>query len=136
MKNFGLYSEDILSNIVIRSAIDVRTQLGLGLLEYVYKQVLHYKLRTKGLLVELKKTMPIQIDDIYKCLGYRIDLLIENKLVYQLKSVKEISIEHAIQTINYLKFGNFNLGLMPHFNVTQIKSGIRRVILTKGLRSF
>lgn len=136
MRNFGLYSEDELSNKVIGVAMDVHTQLGPGLLENVYKQVLYFKLQKEGLIVELEKSMPIKIDAIYLDLGYRMDLLVENKLVVELKSVKEITNVHVAQTINYLKLGGFKLGLILNFNVAQMKSGIKRVILTKGPRQF
>jgi GxxExxY protein len=116
--------------------MDVYTQLGPGLLENVYKQVLHYKLHKMGLRAELEKAMPILIDDLYLDLGYKIDLLVENKLVLELKSVKEITNVHVAQTLNYLKLGNFKLGLILNFNVSHMKSGIKRVILTRGPRQF
>lgn len=129
-------TEDELSHIVIGVALNVHSQLGPGLLENVYKKVLHYKLLKEGLSVELEKPMGIDIDDISLDLGYRIDLLVENKLVLELKSVKEINDLHVAQTLNYLKLGKFKLGLILNFNVTQMKSGIRRVILTKDPRQF
>ncbi len=129
-------TEDELSHIVIGVALNVHSQLGPGLLENVYKKVLHYKLLKEGLSVEFEKPMGIEIDEISLDLGYRIDLLVENKLVLELKSVKEINDIHVEQTLNYLKLGNFKLGLILNFNVTQMKSGIRRVILTKGPRQF
>ena len=136
MEDFSLYTEDKLSNKVIGVAFDVHSQLGPGLLENVYKQVLHYKLLQEGLNVEMEKSMPIQIEEIQLDLGYKIDLLVENKLVLELKSVKEITNVHVAQAINYLKLGNFKLGLILNFNVAQMKSGIKRVILTKGPRQF
>ena len=132
MEDFSLYTEDELSNKVIGVAFDVHSQLGPGLLENVYKQVLHFK----GFNVEMEKSMPIQIEEIQLDLGYKIDLLVENKLVLELKSVKEITNVHVAQAINYLKLGNFKLGLILNFNVAQMKSGIKRVILTKGPRQF
>ena len=136
MKDFSFFSEDELSNIVIGVAIDVHNQLGPGLLENVYKQVLHHKLLKEGLSVEIEKSMPVQIDEIYLDLGYKIDLLVEKKLVLELKSVKEITNVHVAQALNYLKMGNFKLGLILNFNVSQMKSGIKRVILSKGPRQF
>jgi len=131
MKDFSFFSEDELSNIVIGVAIDVHNQLGPGLLENVYKQVLHHKLLKEGLSVEIEKSMPVQIDEIYLDLGYKIDLLVEKKLVLELKSVKEIINAHVAQAFNYLKMENFKLGLILNFNVSQMKSGIKRVILPK-----
>ncbi|WP_256386899.1 GxxExxY protein [Algoriphagus sp. A40] len=117
-------------------AFDVHSQLGPGLLENVYKQVFYYKLLKEGFNVEMEKSMPIQVDEIHLDLGYKIDLLVENKLVLELKSVKEITNVHVAQAINYLKLGNFKLGLILNFNVAHLKSGIKRVILTKGPRQF
>lgn len=136
MGEFSHYSEDELSNKIIGIAIDTHSQVGPGLLENVYKQVMYYKLVKEGFFVEMEKSMPLQIDDIELDLGYKIDLLVENKLVLELKSVKQITDIHLAQAINYLKMGNFKLGLILNFNVTQMKSGIRRVILTKGPRQF
>jgi GxxExxY protein len=129
-------NEDELSNIVLGAAIDVHTQLGPGLLENVYKKVLAIKLQNLGLRVELEKTMPIVIDGVTIDLGYKIDLLIQDKLVIELKSVKEISDVHLAQTINYLRLGGYKLGLIINFNVSKLKYGIKRVINTKGPRPF
>lgn len=87
-------------------------------------------------MAEMEKNMPIQIDDLFLDLGCKIDLLVENKLVLELKSVKEITNVHVAQVINYLKLGKFNLGLILNFNVYLLKSGIIRVILTEGPRPF
>lgn len=129
-------NEDELSNIVLGEAIDVHTQLGPGLLENVYKKVLAIKLQNLGLHVEVEKTMPILIDGVSIDLGYKIDLLIEDKLVIELKSVKEISDVHVAQAINYLKLGKYTLGLIINFNVSKLRYGIKRVINTKGPRPF
>lgn len=80
--------------------------------------------------------MPIHIDGFALDLGYKIDILVENKLVIELKSIKEISDIHIAQTLNYLKLGNFKLGLIFNFNVSQLKSGIKRVIKSGGPREF
>lgn len=133
---YSLYNENQLSNIVIGVAIDVHSQLGPGLLENVYKQVLYQKLIKVGIEVEMEKNIPILIDDLYLELGYKIDLLVENKLVLKLKSVKEVSNIHFAQTLNYLKLGKFQLKLILNFNVYQLKEGIKRVILTDGPRTF
>ena len=125
-----------MSNIVLGVAINVHSQLGPGLLENVYKQVLFHKLTKAGLFVEMEKNMPIQLDDLTLDLGYKIDLLVENKLVLELKSIKEISNVHVAQVINYLKLGKFKLGLILNFNVYHLKAGIKRVILTEGPRPF
>ncbi|MDO8965881.1 GxxExxY protein [Algoriphagus sp.] len=136
MGKYSNHSEDELSNIVLGIAIEVHSILGPGLLENVYKQVLFHKLTNAGIMVEMEKNMPILIDDLFLDLGYKMDLLVENKLVLELKSVKEITNVHVAQVINYLKLGKFKLGLILNFNVYQLKSGIKRVILTEGPRPF
>ncbi len=136
MGDFSHLNENELSNLVIGIAMDVHTQLGPGLLENVYKQVLHFKLLKEGIFAEMEKPMPIQIDGFALDLGYKIDILVENKLVIELKSIKEISDIHIAQTLNYLKLGNFKLGLILNFNVSQMKSGIKRVIKSGGPREF
>lgn len=136
MGDFSHLNENELSNLVIGIAMDVHTQLGPGLLENVYKQVLYFKLSKEGIFAEMEKPMPIQIDGIALDLGYKIDLLVESKLIIELKSVKEISDIHVAQTLNYLKLGNFKLGIILNFNVAQLKSGIKRVIKSTGPRQF
>lgn len=136
MGDFSHLNENELSNLVIGVALDVHTQLGPGLLENVYKQVLYFKLTKEGIFAEMEKPMPIQIDGISLDLGYKIDLLIEKKLIIELKSVKEITDIHVAQTLNYLKLGNFKLGIVLNFNVAQLKSGIKRVIKSSGPRQF
>lgn len=136
MGDFSRLSENELSNLVIGIAMDVHTQLGPGLLENVYKQVLYFKLTKAGIFTEMEKPMPIQIDGIELDLGYKLDLLVESKLIIELKSVKEITDIHVAQTLNYLKLGNFKLGIILNFNVAQLKSGIKRVIKSTGPRQF
>jgi len=136
MGEFRCLTENELSSLVIGVAIVVHSQLGPGLLENVYKQVLHFKLLKEGIFAEMEKPMPIQIDGFALDLGYKIDILVEQKLVIELKSVKEITDIHIAQTLNYLKLGDFKLGLILNFNVTQMKSGIKRVIRSGGPRQF
>ncbi len=121
-------TENELSNIVIGIAIDVHRTLGPGLLENAYKECLFYKLRKEGFLVEKEKVMPLVYEDIKLDCGYRIDLLVENKLVLELKSVEELNDVHFAQTLTYLKLGKFKLGLLINFNVDLLKHGIKRVV--------
>lgn len=95
-------TENELSNIVIGIAIDVHRTLGPGLLENAYKECLFYKLRKEGFLVEKEKVMPLVYEDIKLDCGYRVDLLVENKLVLELKSVEDLNDVHFAQTLTYL----------------------------------
>lgn len=121
-------TENELSNIVIGIAIDVHRTLGPGLLENAYKECLFYKLRKEGFLVEKEKVMPLVYEDVKLDCGYRIDLLVENKLVLELKSVEDLNDVHFAQTLTYLKLGKFKLGLLINFNVDLLKHGIKRVV--------
>ena len=120
---------EILTNKVIGIAIEVHSKLGPGLLESAYKECLFYKLAEAGLRVEKEKPMPLVFEGVHLDCGYRIDLLVEDRLVIELKSVDAINDVHLAQTLTYLKLGQFKLGLLINFNVALLKHGIRRVIL-------
>lgn len=122
-----MHENDIASK-VIGVAIEVHQALGPGLLESAYKECLYYKLCEAGLKVEKEKSMPLVFEKVRLDCGYRIDLLVENKLVLELKSVDVINEVHLAQTLTYLKLGNFRLGLLINFNVNLLKNGIKRVV--------
>jgi GxxExxY protein len=113
---------------IIKCAMDVHTVLGPGLLENAYKECLFYKLCQVGLYVEKEKPLPLVFDGINLDCGYRIDLLVENNIVIELKSVKKIEDIHLSQILTYMKLGKFKVGLLMNFNVTSLKDGIRRVV--------
>lgn len=121
-------TENELSKEVIGIAIHVHSKLGTGLLESAYQECLFYKLKEEGFIVEKEKSMPLVFEGIKLDCGYRIDLLIENKLVIELKSVEYLNEVHLAQTLTYLKLGNFKLGLLINFNVALLKNGIKRVV--------
>lgn len=117
-----------LSGIVIGHAIDVHSSLGPGLLESAYKECLFYKLVKAGLTVVKEKAMPLIFEEVKLECGYRIDLLVENKLVIEVKSCEALADIHLAQTLTYLKLGNYKLGLLINFNVLKLKDGIKKVI--------
>ncbi|WP_179349491.1 GxxExxY protein [Winogradskyella pacifica] len=121
--------ENKLSNIILGCAIEVHKQLGPGLLESAYQECLFYELKKAGLAVQKEKALPIVYKDIMLDHGYRIDLLVENKVVIEIKTVEAFSDVHLAQVLTYLKLGNYKLGLLLNFHVTTLKNGIRRVIL-------
>lgn len=121
-------TENEISNIVIGIAIEIHKKLGPGLLENVYKECLFYKIKQRGLLVEKEKAIPLIFEEIQLDCGYRIDLLVENKFLIEIKTVESFSVNHLAQTLTYLKLGNYKLGLLINFNETLLKNGIRRVI--------
>ncbi|MFF5384138.1 GxxExxY protein [Pedobacter suwonensis] len=121
-------NENELSRIVIGLAIDVHNALGPGLLESAYKECLFYKIAKTGLFVEKEKKIPLVFEDVRLECGYRIDILIENKLVLELKSVEMLNDVHLAQTLTYMKLGNYKLGLLMNFNVSRLKDGLKRIV--------
>lgn len=121
-------TENEISNRVIGIAIEIHKELGPGLLESAYKECLFYKLKKSGLLTEKEKPIPLIYEDVKLDCGYRLDLLVEKKLVLEIKSVESLNDIHLAQTLTYLKLGNYTLGLLINFNVLLLKNGIKRVI--------
>jgi len=116
-----------LTEKIIKCAMDVHTALGPGLLENAYKECLYYKLRKTGIAVEKEKGLPLIFEEVKLDCGYRIDLLVENSVVIELKSVKKIEDIHLAQALTYMKLGKYKVGLIINFNVTSLKDGIRRL---------
>ncbi len=121
-------TENEISHKVIGLAMEVHTALGAGLLESAYKECLYYKIGKAGLFVEKEKPMPLIFEEVRLECGYRIDLLVENKLVIEIKSVEALNDVHLAQILTYMKLGNYKLGLLINFNVALLKYGIKRVI--------
>lgn len=121
-------SESEITGIVIGTAIEVHTALGPGLLERAYNECLVYKLRKSGIFVEKEKSIPLIFEEVELECGYRVDLLVEGILVVEIKSVAALSEVHLAQTINYMKLGNYKIGLLINFNVVRLKEGIKRLL--------
>lgn len=123
-----LMTEDELSNIVIGLAIKVHTALGPGLLESVYRECLYYEISKSGFRVEKEKSLPVIYEDVKLDCGFRIDILVEDKLLLELKSEVALNDVHLAQTLTYLKLGDYRLGLLINFNVYRLKDGLKRVV--------
>jgi len=121
-------TENEIANKIIGSAIEVHKALGPGLLESAYQECLFYKLQKNGLIVQKEKPMPLVFEEVKLECGYRIDILVENKVVVEIKSVESLNDVHLAQILTYIKLGNYKLGLLINFNVALLKEGIRRVI--------
>ncbi|RZK06161.1 MAG: GxxExxY protein [Flavobacterium sp.] len=121
-------TENELSKIVFDCALKVHQNLGPGLLESAYEECLFYELKKTGLLVEKQKALPLRYEEIHLDIGYRIDMIIENKLILEIKSVEALNDVHFAQLLTYLKLTNCKLGLLINFNVILIKNGIRRIV--------
>ena len=117
-----------LSNKVIGFALDVHSKLGPGLLENVYKECLFHKLRKESFIVEMEKLLSVIYEDIKLDCGYRLDLLVDRRLVVEVKSVNMLKEIHSSQLRTYLRLGNYKLGLLLNFNVKWLKNGIQREV--------
>jgi GxxExxY protein len=120
---------DKLSNKVIGCAIEVHRLLGPGLLESTYEQCLAHELNINNIEFELQYSLPVIYKDIRLDCGYRIDILIKNELIIELKSVEEIKGIHKAQLLTYMKLAGIRKGLLMNFNVKILKDGIKRFVL-------
>ncbi len=120
---------DELSNRVIGCALEVHRQLGPGLLESTYEQCLAHELRMKSIEFKVQHPLPVRYKGILLDCGYRVDLLIENKLIIELKSVEKIKGIHEAQLLTYMRLAGIKTGLLMNFNVTRLKTGIKRFVL-------
>jgi len=118
-----------LTEKVIGCAIKVHSGIGPGLLESAYEECLYYELDRNKIHVEKQKPMPLTYYDIKLDCGYRIDLLVENKLIIEIKAVAALTDVHKAQILTYMKLSGCKLGLLLNFNVTKIVNGIKRMIL-------
>ena len=114
---------------IIGCAIEVHKNLGPGLLESAYEECLSYELVKAGLIVKRQQPVPVVYKDIKLDYGYRIDILVENLVVIELKVVDDFNPVHEAQILTYMKFSDKKLGLLINFNVTILKNGIRRFII-------
>lgn len=121
-------TENELSTKIIGCALEIHKSLGPGLLESAYQECMFYKIRQSGVNVEKEKAMPLVFEEVRLDCGYRIDLLVENKVVVEIKSVENLNDVHMAQTLTYMKLGNYKLGLLINFNVAFLKTGIKRLI--------
>jgi GxxExxY protein len=112
---------------ILNCAYKVHTELGPGLLESAYEECLYYELKQIGLFVEKQKALPLVYYEVKLDAGYRLDLIVENKVVVEIKSVEAFSDVHIAQVLTYLKLSKCKIGLLLNFNVTSLKYGIKRL---------
>ncbi|AZI67624.1 GxxExxY protein [Kaistella daneshvariae] len=121
-------NENEISRIIFDAGLKVHRQLGPGLLESAYEECLFYELRKSNLLIEKQKPMPLIYDEVKLDVGYRIDMMVERKVVIEVKSVEALTDVHLAQVLTYLKLSQCKLGLLINFNTLLFKNGVRRVI--------
>jgi GxxExxY protein len=121
-------TENEIATVIVQSCYNVHKILGPGLLESTYKDCLHYELDQRGLLVENEKSLPLVYKGEKLESGYRVDLLVEKKVIVELKAVETLNPIYFAQLLTYLKLSNRKLGLLVNFNECLIKDGIKRVV--------
>jgi GxxExxY protein len=124
-------TENELSKIIVNACFQIHTELGPGLFESVYEECLYYELVQQGLMVERQKELPVIYKGIKMEIGFRTDLIVDKKVVVEIKSVDGIAPVHQKQVITYLRLTGLKLGLLINFNEALIKTGIQRIV--KGL---
>ena len=120
--------ENQLSRRIIGTAIELHRELGPGLLESAYEHALVYKLSNQGLSIQQQFPVPFIYDEIKLEAGFRIDILVNNRVLIEIKSLESLAPVHFAQTLTYLKLANLKLGLLINFNVKVLKNGIHRVV--------
>ena len=121
-------SENEISRIVVDVSYKIHTKLGPGLLESVYEAILYHELTKRNLNVERQKPLPVVWDGVFLDIGFRTDLIVEGKVIIEIKSVEEIANVHPKQLLTYLKITGMKLGLLINFNESLIKNGITRIV--------
>lgn len=121
-------TENDISKIVFDAALTFHKALGPGLLESAYEECLFYELKKIGLNIQKQKPLPLIYEEVHLDIGYRVDIMIENKFIIEIKAVEALNDVHMAQILTYLKLSGCKLGMLINFNVSLIKNGIKRVV--------
>ena len=121
--------DEILTEKILSCAYTVHSVLGPGLLEKTYEECLYYELKQNGFAVEKQKENPLKYKDIWIDVGYRLDLLVEGRIILELKVVEDLAPIHTAQLLTYLKLTECHIGYLINFNVKSLKNGIKRYII-------
>jgi GxxExxY protein len=121
-------TENEISGKILELAFKIHTALGPGLLESPYKECLHYSISKAGLWVEKEKPIPLVYEQIHMDCGYRCDLIVENCVIVEVKSVESICDLHKAQLLTYLKITGMKVGLLLNFNTVHLKDGVKRMV--------
>ena len=123
------FTENEIAKIVFESGLNIHKILGPGLLESAYEECLYFDLVNSGLKVEKQKSLPLIYKEIKLDAGYRVDFLIESKVIIEIKSIEALHPIHTAQVLTYLKLSNCKLALLINFNVSLFKDGVKRLVL-------
>ena len=124
----SLMTENEISRIIVDSAFKIHNELGPGLIESVYEKTLAYELLQRGFRIVCQKPIPVVYEGVRLELGFRADILVDNSVIVEVKSIETIAPVHPKQLRTYLRLTDLRLGLLINFNVNLIKDGIRRVV--------
>lgn len=120
---------NIITENVLKYAFRVHSELGPGLLESSYKECLFYELNKNGIYTEKEKALPLIYQDVKLEIGYRVDLIVENKVIIEIKAVEALTDIHTAQVLTYLKLSGCKVGLLLNFHTAHLKQGIKRFVL-------
>jgi len=121
-------NENEISYKIIGAAIELHKTIGPGLLESAYENALAFDLREKGFVVNQQQPMPFEYKGVKQNVGYRVDLIVENKVLIEIKSIDKLAPVHFAQTLTYLKLSGLKLGLLINFNSKLLKNSIHRIV--------
>jgi len=121
--------EDELSREIVGAAIEVHRELGPGLLESVYQTCLAHEMILRGITIEVEKPLPVTYKGIHLDAGYRVDLLVEEKVVVEVKAVDDLAAIHEAQVMTYLRIGGYKLGMLINFGKPVLREGIKRIVM-------
>jgi GxxExxY protein len=121
--------QNLITEQILKCAYKVHSALGPGLLESAYQACLKYEIKKSGLVVESEKALPLIYEEVKLDCGYRLDLLVENEVIVELKTVEFFTDVHLAQILTYLKLSNKKVGLLLNFNTKSLRDGIKRVVL-------
>ncbi|HOU46221.1 MAG TPA: GxxExxY protein [Chitinophagales bacterium] len=122
-----MYTENEISKIILDISFDIHTKLGPGLFESVYEEILTYELENYGLSIKRQQEIPVIWDELKMEIGFRADIIVENKVIIELKSIEALAPIHYKQLTTYLKITGLKLGLLINFNEYLLKDGIKRI---------
>ena len=123
-----MLTDEFLTGKILSCAYTVHSVLGPGLLEKTYEECLYYELKQTGFIVEKQKEIPLKYKEIWIDIGYRLDLLVENRIILELKAVENLNPVHVAQILTYLKLSGCPIGYLINFNVQSLKNGIKRYV--------
>lgn len=121
-------SENEISKFIFELGLKIHRKLGVGMYEAVYEECLVYELKKNGLIIEQQKDIPVKYDELFIKRAFRVDLLVENKVLIEIKAVPEINNYHTYQLLNYLRITGLKLGMLLNFHSLLFKDGVKRIV--------